>query len=125
MDHDIIYFSIPAYNVPKIKGFYENVFGWKFKQIDKKNDIWGIETSKTSKAKAPTIDGLLMKKMPTQKPMNYVHVESVDKYTKSVKDNGGSVYLNKMSIPGAGCIAIVGDPEGNPFALWETAKRKK
>ena len=118
MDHNIIYFSIPAYNTEELRNFYVAVFGWKFKQIDEKNDIWTIDTGKV-KMKVPEVEGLLMKRRPMQQPMNYIHVESVDKYLKLIQNNRGKIYLKKTTVEGAGWIAIAADPEGNPFALWQ------
>ena len=67
-----------------------------------------------------------MKKMnPDHRPVNYVHVQSVDTAIETIKNAGGSIMLPKQEIPGGQSffIAIGLDPEGNAVGLFEAPRR--
>ena len=54
--------------------------------------------------------------------VNYVAVASVDEAVDRAGQLGAKVMKGKSSVPGRGWFAILSDPEGNPFALWQTDK---
>ena len=43
MDHTIVHFEIPAYNVEKLKKFYAKLFGWKIDKIARALKDWPFE----------------------------------------------------------------------------------
>jgi predicted enzyme related to lactoylglutathione lyase len=54
---------------------------------------------------------------------NYIHVDSVEDAAARVVELGGRVVEDKAEVPGQGWYAVVTDPEGNQFALWERKPR--
>ncbi|MDD1775889.1 MAG: hypothetical protein LUP94_00880, partial [Candidatus Methanomethylicus sp.] len=65
-------------------------------------------------------NGGIFQRIPEQAnatPVNYISVEDVDTYTTRVTKEGGRILMQKQHIPKVGWIAIVEDPEGNPFGL--------
>jgi predicted enzyme related to lactoylglutathione lyase len=50
---------------------------------------------------------------------NYVAVESADDTTAKVKDHGGSVVTEPFDVLDAGRMAVLADPEGAVFCVWE------
>lgn len=54
--------------------------------------------------------------------LGYVGVDSVDDAVTAATQNGGKVFMPKMSVPGAGTFAVVGDPTGGVFAPWTSER---
>jgi predicted enzyme related to lactoylglutathione lyase len=130
LDRTIIHFEIPANDPEKLSGFYKNLFGWKFEKMSmgEMGDYWMIETragtaQDTEKAQntAGTNGGMMKKMNPSQRPTNYVSVESVDDFTKKIQSLGGKMIVPKTPIPNMGAFAVALDPEGNPFGVFESS----
>ena len=69
----------------------------------------------------PGVNGGLMPRMyPSQQPINYISVESVDKAVAKAERLGAKVMMGKTLVPGMGWFAQLTDPEGNVLAVWET-----
>jgi len=54
--------------------------------------------------------------------LGYVAVDDVDANAAKVKDRGGSIQRPPSDIPGVGRFAIVADPQGAVFALFNAAE---
>ena len=53
--------------------------------------------------------------------LGYVGVDDVDETVAAIEAAGGSVHLPAFDIPGIGRIAMVADPQGNPFYVMRGA----
>ena len=125
MNHGVVHFEIPADDPDKLASFYGDLFGWQVEKMPGGMEYWGLRTVPTDDKGMPTepggINGGLMRRQaPDQRPINYVNVESIDEYVGKAKSLGASVMVEKMSVPGMGWFAQLVDPQGNPFALWQT-----
>ena len=129
MDRTIVHFEIPANNPEKLSEFYKSLFGWKIEKMSmgEMGDYWMIETragtaQNMEKAQSTAgVNGGMMKKMDsTQRPVNYVMVESVDDFSKKIQNLGGKIIIPKTPIPNMGAFAVALDPEGNPFGVFES-----
>ncbi len=127
MDHTLIHFEIPANNVEKVKGFYEQIFGWKIIQAAGPIEYWLIQTvpvdEKGMLLRAGVNGGLYKRQVPESKPINYFQVESISEFLDRVVKLGGKVTQPKQEVPEIGWIAAAEDPEGNPFALIEPIEK--
>ena len=121
MDHTIIHFEIPADNPESLSGFYRDLFGWKFEKMSMgdRGDYWMIETRAAQEA-AGSNGGMMKKSGASQKPVNYVMVESVDEYAEKAEKLGGKIIIPKTPIPDMGAFAVALDPEGNAFGIFES-----
>ncbi len=123
VDHTIIHFEIPADNVERLREFYAELFGWKIWKTPGPIDYWVIETVPVDEKDGtirPGVNGGMMKrKNPEHKPVNYISVESVDNHIKKIETLGGKVIVPKMEVPGVGWWALALDPEGNQFAVLQ------
>ena len=124
MDKTIVHFEIPAEDVETLKGFYEELFGWKFIHTPIPDmDYWLIHTVPTDEngmTLAPGINGGMYKKEnEMQRPTNWITVEDIDNYMEKVVALGGLRIMEKMKIPGVGWTAMGLDPEGNQVAMLE------
>ena len=126
MPNPIVHFEIPADDVARAQTFYQNVFGWKIKQMPIPAggpEYYGVTTRKEGEA---GINGGLMKRnMPGQPFANYVAVKSIDDFLSKVTANGGSVILPRQEIaPGMGSIAVFKDTEENMMGLYQPSAQE-
>jgi predicted enzyme related to lactoylglutathione lyase len=126
VDHTIVHFEIPADDVEKLRRFYSGLFGWKIEKMLGPMEYWSIETvpvdEKGTTIRAGVNGGMMKRQNPQHEPVNYIGVESVDKYVKKIEALGGRVLVPKMEVPGIGWWALALDPEGNEFAVLESCK---
>ena len=124
MTNPIVHFEIPADNVNRAKKFYKKTFGWKIESWPGM-DYFVVYTR--DKEKNLGIDGGLMKRKNKNQPfMNYISVDSIDKISKIIKTNGGTIIMPKQEISkGMGWIAAFKDSEGNIMGLHEQAIKSK
>lgn len=124
----VTHFEIAAQNPERAIKFYEGVFGWKFTKWQGPMEYWMIVTGPESEH---GINGGLMRR---EKPMSEGHgpwfrctidVPFVDEYVDKVKAAGGSVWREKIAIPGIGWIAMLKDTEDNVFGLMQPDKEAK
>jgi predicted enzyme related to lactoylglutathione lyase len=114
--HTIVHFDIPAENVEKMRKFYSSLFGWKIERVAGPIEYYLIKTAPEGKGVG---GGMPKKEDQSQQPMNYYSVESVDEYSKKVKELGGKIIIPKQTVLGMGHFAVAIDPERNIFGLWE------
>jgi predicted enzyme related to lactoylglutathione lyase len=113
----VIHFEINADEPERAKGFYEKVFGWKIVKWEGPVDYWLIQTGEEPE---PGIDGAITKReVPGATIFNTIGVPSIDEFMKKIEENGGTIVVPKMSVPGVGYAAYFKDTEGNTFGLME------
>ena len=120
----VVYFEIQVDDINRAIQFYKNVFGWEFKQFGNVEYCLII----TGPDDQHGINGGLMKRIvpisnkydPIKGYICTINVSSVDDYCKKIIDYGGTVEMDKMSIPGAGWIAYCRDTENNIFGIIES-----
>ena len=89
----INHFEINADDLPRAKGFYENVFNWKIEKWEGPIEYWIITAGEEDEE---GINGGLQKRENKEDSIfNYVGVESVEKTVKRIKDNGGEILKPK------------------------------
>jgi uncharacterized protein len=116
-DASIIWFEIPADDPERATSFYQNLFGWNINPFPGSGDYWHIDTGGGD----DTPDGALKRRKRSDEPVvNYVGVNSVDKYTDKIAKLGGKICMSKTAVPQMGYFAVCQDTEGNAFGIWES-----
>jgi len=116
-DASIVWFEIPADNPERAKAFYGNLFGWKINPFPGTSDYSHIDTGGAD----DTPDGALKRRKHPQEPVvNYVGVDSVDKFADKIAKLGGKICMAKTAVPQMGYFAVCQDTEGNAFGIWES-----
>ena len=120
--NEISHFEIPAKDPNKLRQFYSDVFGWKFKNSAAQNlQYWQISTGTKH---LPGVNGGMYKKgSDNQTPVNYVSTPDINESMAEIERAGGHITVGKKGTPEHGWTAIGTDPEGNSIGLFESQDR--
>ena len=114
----VTHFEIPAEDPENVARFYSEVFDWKIEKWEGPVDYWLITTGEENE---PGINGAIMKKEdPFSNISNMIEVASIDETVEKVTASGGTILLQKMTVPGVGYSAYFRDIEGNIFGLMQS-----
>ena len=128
MHNPVSHFEIYADNPDALARFYTDMFDWRVEQMpgnDNYRLVQTVDVDSQWMAKQPGgINGGIMKRPDPKAPgvINYVSVESLDGALERAGKLGATVMKAKAAVTGMGWFAILSDPEGNPFALWQQDK---
>jgi predicted enzyme related to lactoylglutathione lyase len=113
----VTHFEIYAEEPMTLADFYRQLFGWQFERAPGL-DYWRIDTGSTP---APGFVGGL-----THRPIagarswvHYVHVGALDDAVASAECLGAVVLRPKTAVPKTAWYAVLADPEGNIFAIYQ------
>jgi predicted enzyme related to lactoylglutathione lyase len=98
----------------KLEAFYGSLFGWKFEAVP------GMDYALFQAPSGP--GGGVGTLQPGNWPsgiINYIFVDSVEKFEGNIKKAGGKIISPKLEVPGQGWFAVFEDPSGTRMALWE------
>lgn len=113
----VTHFEIYAEKPAKLADFYRSLFDWQVEQAPGV-DYWQIRTEPTKSGGLG--GGLTYRPFPGPRSwVHYVHVSSLDEALAEVQRLGGAVLRAKTAVPKTAWYAVVSDPEGNIFAVWQ------
>jgi predicted enzyme related to lactoylglutathione lyase len=116
-----VHFEIHATDPERMAKFYSAVFGWNVRHNPEFN-YWMFDTGA-----GDGINGGMVKRM-GEKPSSdcpvsafvcSLGVASVEDALANALDNGATVALPKMAMPGVGYQAYIKDPDGNILGLHQ------
>lgn len=111
------YVSKPS-DVAKAQAFYGELFNWKTKDVP-----MGGDTYQMIALGEHTIGGYSPQDgVPYTAWLAHLAVANVATTVGAITQRGGSVKMPAMAIPGMGTMAVVADPKGGVFALWQAEK---
>ena len=120
----VSHFEIYGDDPDKLSEFYTSVFDWSIEPVPGM-DYRLIKTVETDAKGMPTQTGGInggMLRVPGHKPgawVNYVNVDSVDGSVERAQKLGAKVTKGKTPVPGMGWFAMMVDPQGNAFAVFQ------
>jgi len=120
----IVHFEIYADDPAKLATFYSTLFDWAIEPVPGM-DYRMVKTVDTDEKGMPSqggINGGLIKRPDGFRPgatVNYVNVDSLDAAVKRAQDLGAQVTKPRSPVPGMGWFAMLIDPQGNNFAMWQ------
>lgn len=121
----VVHFEIYGDDPDKLQQFYTGLFDWSVNPIPGMGYrlIKTVETdAKGMPAQAGGINGGMLERPTGFKVgswVSYVSVESVDAALERAQTLGGKVTRGKAPVPGMGWFAMLADPQGNSFAIWQ------
>jgi predicted enzyme related to lactoylglutathione lyase len=104
--------------------FYRGVFGWAVEDTMPPESDGRYFIGRINGRDAAAISS-----MPTEAPATatwntYIWVDDVEATAARVSDAGGSVVVEPFDVMDAGRMAVVADPEGASFCLWQAGRHR-
>jgi predicted enzyme related to lactoylglutathione lyase len=115
-----IWFDLLTDDVPAVKAFYSELFGWEFE--GRQEDVSSFATIKKDGRPIGSVIYLerLDEKVSESQWLSYLSVPDVDRAVDHVRHHGGVILKKPRDLPNRGRIAIVRDPQGAVLALLRT-----
>lgn len=126
----IVHFEISADDPEALSKFYTSLFDWTIEAMPEM-DYHVVSTVETDDRGMPTqaggINGGISKRSAadTYSWLNYVNVDSLDRALDRAQTLGAKVKTGKSPVPGMGWFAVLTDPQGNVFGMWQTDPNAK
>jgi predicted enzyme related to lactoylglutathione lyase len=99
--------------------FYGALFGWEIEDAMPPGSDAHYFMARIRGGDVAAISPIPEGAPPTARWDTYIWVESADETTAKVKQAGGEVLMEPMDVFEAGRTAVLSDPEGAVFCLWE------
>jgi len=124
--NSVAHFEIYADDADKLGQFYTSLFDWKIEKMPGM-DYGLIKTVETDQKGMPTkaggINGGILnrpKGYDGHAWINYVNVDSLDASVERAQKLGAKLMKPKTAVPNMGWFAMLTDPQGNAFAMWQS-----
>ncbi len=110
-------FEIYADDPDALVTFYREVLGWRIEKSEGV-DYWRIEIDAEAAAVAA---GGIARRPPFAHSgwMNFVEVDELDATLEAAERLGGTILKGKTATPRTAWHAVVADPAGNAFLVWQ------
>jgi predicted enzyme related to lactoylglutathione lyase len=113
----VTHFEIYGEEPAALAEFYRQLFDWRLERAPGV-DYWRIETA--ASPGRGIAGGLTHRPIAgTRGWMHYVHVASLDDAVAEAERLGAAVLRPKTAVPKTAWYAVLTDPEGNIFAIWQ------
>jgi uncharacterized protein len=98
--------------------FYGSLFGWVLREDENAGQTGGYRTAQLH---GKAIGGVMKLMREGQPPawMTYISVEDADATAASARDAGAQVLAEPMSVLDYGRMAVLADPTGAVFGIWQ------
>jgi hypothetical protein len=110
-DHDrrVDYIEFGATDIDRTKGFYQQVFGWRFED-------YGPEYTSFQDGR---LSGGFTKHAPVRpaNPLVVIYATRLEDVEAKIKQAGGKIVRNTYTFPGGRRFHFT-DPSGNELAVW-------
>jgi len=117
MSASVTHFEIYAEDLTRLAQFYRDLFDWNIEKAPGV-DYFRIQTG--SPADHGIAGGMLNRPIPGPRSwVHYVRVDSIDQTIERVQSLGGKLLRPMTAVPKTAWYAVVEDPEGNIFAVYQ------
>ena len=106
------------------KKFYTSLFGWQFRDVPM-GELGNYTILTLDGNEVGALTGMMPELQKQGVPPNwlsYVTVQNVDDSAKKAKDLGGTVAMGPFDVMDLGRMAVITDPQGATFSLWQPLK---
>lgn len=124
MSGRVVHFEVPFDDAERAYAFYRDVFGWNVMPMPEM-EYTGVMTGPTTDEGMPTESGYIGGGMfqrgdsPPHGPVITIDVDDMDRAIAAVRDHGGRLVGEKLTVGDMGIAAYFEDTEGNLLGLWQ------
>jgi predicted enzyme related to lactoylglutathione lyase len=112
----VVHFEIPSEDPDRAAQFYTAAFGWQIQKWGGPQEYWLVNTGEGE----PGINGGIMRRGgPFDRVINTLNVDNLDASIARVRELGGTLVGEKMTIPDVGDLHYAQDPDGNIFGMLQ------
>jgi uncharacterized protein len=104
--------------------FYSGLFGWEFEDVMPPGSEGKYFTARLPGGDVAAVGSIPESAPPTAMWNTYVWVDSADETASKVRDVGGGVVMEPFDVMDAGRMAVLTDPEGAAFCVWQAKEHK-
>ncbi|HVX97451.1 MAG TPA: VOC family protein [Polyangia bacterium] len=127
MKNHVSHFEIYADDPDALVRFYSALFDWKIELPMGPDDYRLVRTVDTDPTNGRPrevggINGGILKRSQKNGPrvIHYITVDELDGAVDKAQSLGARLEKKRTAVPRMGWYALLTDPQGNPFALWQT-----
>lgn len=121
----VMHFEIPADDLARAKKFYGTIFGWRISEMPEMGYVLvgTVASDENGMPKEPGAinGGMLKREAPVTAPVITISVASIEETLTKIKNNGGKIMREKLSVGDMGFAAYFRDTEENVIGLWQSA----
>jgi predicted enzyme related to lactoylglutathione lyase len=99
--------------------FYSGLFGWEFEDVMPEGAGGQYFVGRIGGGDAAAVGSIPEGAPPLPVWNTYIWVESADEAASTAREAGGGVITEPFDIMGFGRMAVLTDPEGAAFSVWE------
>jgi uncharacterized protein len=104
--------------------FYGGLFGWEFEDRMPPDTPGRYFVAQLRGRDVAAVGSQPEQAPPTPAWNTYVWVDSADETAAKVKDAGGSVLMEPFDVLDAGRMAVLADPSGAAFCVWQAGRHR-
>jgi uncharacterized protein len=104
--------------------FYRALFGWEFENVTPAGAPGEYNIARVDGGDVAAIGSQPDGAPPAAVWNTYIWVDSADETAARVRESGGRVLSEPFDVGGAGRMAVVTDPEGAAFCLWQANEHR-
>ncbi|MDQ4132402.1 MAG: VOC family protein [Actinomycetota bacterium] len=104
--------------------FYSGLFGWEFENVMPEGVPGQYFMGRIRGLDVAAVGSIPEGAPPMAVWNTYIWVESADETAAKVRDAGGAVFMEPFDVLDAGRMAVLTDPEGAVFSIWQPRKNK-
>jgi predicted enzyme related to lactoylglutathione lyase len=104
--------------------FYGELFGWEFEDVMPADSPGPYLIGRIRGGDVAAVSSQPEGAPPTPAWNTYIWVESADETASKVREAGGRVVSEPFDVMDAGRMAVVTDPEGAAFCVWQAKEHK-
>jgi uncharacterized protein len=104
--------------------FYRGLFGWEFEDVMPPDSPGKYFIGRIRGGNVAAVGSIPESAPPMAMWNTYIWVDSADETAAKAKDAGGAVAMDPFDVMDAGRMAVLTDPEGAAFCVWQAKENK-
>jgi predicted enzyme related to lactoylglutathione lyase len=104
--------------------FYRELFGWQFEDVMPPDSPGNYFIARIRGGDVAAVGSIPEGAPPEAMWNTYIWVESADETASKVREAGGNVVLEPFDVMDSGRMAVLTDPEGAAFCVWQAKEHK-